>query len=414
MTARGDTPTIVAGFIPLVDCAPLVVASEKGFAGTQGIELKLIRELSWANIRDRVCLGQFDVAHMLAGMPIATTLGVGSISTPMLAPFSLGLNGNAIAVSRRLYRRMLASGGGDDGLREPAAAGAALKCVIAEAAARDEVPLTFGMVFPFSCHNYQLRYWMAAAGIDPDRDVQLMVIPPPLMVESLAAGAVQGFCVGEPWSSIAVDAGLAHVLLPTAALWRASPEKVIGMRVDWAEAHPEELTALIRALDGAARWVDQPENRAELAALLARPEYLDVPAASIARALTGRLIFDPGGEPKPVEDFLVFHRKSANFPWVSHALWLYAQMVRWRQVAPSKAAEAAVRRVFRPDLYRRAMRGGTTPVPADDCKVEGALASEATIAGTGGGVSLGPDRFFDDRVFDPNRVDDYLASLAAP
>ena len=135
------------------------------------------------------------------------------------------------------------------------------------------------MVFPFSCHNYQLRYWMAAAGIDPDRDVQLVVIPPPLMVEEPGRRRRPGLCVGEPWSSIAVDAGLAHVLLPTAALWRASPEKVIGMRVDWAEAHPEELTALIRALD-AARWVDQPENRAELAALLARPEYLDVPAAA--------------------------------------------------------------------------------------------------------------------------------------
>jgi NitT/TauT family transport system ATP-binding protein len=405
-----DAQTVVAGFIPLVDCASLVVAAEKGFAKGEGIELSLVREVSWANIRDRVRLGHFDVAHMLAGMPIAASLGIGSPRTPMLAPFSLGLNGNAITVSSELYARIVAQGG-ENAVGEPAAAGAALKQVVADAAAKGEPPLTFGMVFPFSCHNYQLRYWMAAAGIDPDRDIRLVVIPPPLMVESLLAGAVQGFCVGEPWSSLAVDAGLAHILLPSAALWRASPEKVIGMRALWADKHPETLSALIRALDAAACWADQPANHGELAALLARPEYLGEPAACIARALSGRMIFSTGGEPRPVDDFLVLYRKAANFPWVSQALWLYAQMVRWRQVELSAEREAAVRRVFRPDLYRQALHGWAVPVPLEDCKIEGALASEAAVAAVDGWVSLGPDCFFDARRFDPERLGDYLAAL---
>jgi ABC-type nitrate/sulfonate/bicarbonate transport system substrate-binding protein len=348
---------------------------------------------------------------MLAGMPIAATLGIGSVRTPMLAPFSLGLNGNAITVSRALYRRMFDFAGDEGAMTKPAAAGAALRQVIADAAAKGEPPLTFGMVFPFSCHNYQLRYWLAASGIDPDRDVRLTVIPPPLMVESLSAGDVQGFCVGEPWSTLAVDAALAHILLPTAALWPASPEKVIGMLAGWADVHREKLAALIRALDAAARWVDQPENQAELAALLSQPAYLGAPAASIARALTGRLIFSPGGEPTPVDDFLVFHRKAANFPWVSHALWLYAQMVRWRQVEASPAAEADVRAVFRPDLYRAALQGGPTHLPMDDTKIEGGLTGETAIAGVPRPMHLGPDRFFDGRVFDPNRIDDYLAAF---
>lgn len=266
----------------------------------------------------------------------------------------------------------------DDGatLTDPSAAGAALKKVIENGAARGLPPLTFGMVFPFSCHNYQLRYWLAAVGIDPDRDVRLVVIPSPLMVESLLAGAVGDFCVGEPWSSLAVDAGIAYILVPTAALWPASPEKVIGMRAALADGHADTVAALIRALDAAARWADESGNRRELAYLVARPQYLDAPATTIARALTGQLIFAPGDKFRPVEDFLIFHRKAANFPCISHTLWLYAQMLRWRQVEPS------VRSVFRPGLYRCALAGRGTPIPACDVKVEGARRTETTTPGS--------------------------------
>ena len=163
------------------------------------------------------------------------------------------------------------------------------------------------------------------------------------------------------------------------------------MRALWADKHPETLSALIRALDAAARWAAQPANHGELAALLAQPEYLGVPAACIARALSGRMIFSAGAEPRPVDDFLVFHRKAANFPWVSQALWLYAQMVRWRQVEPSAKREATVRRVYRRDLYRQALHGRAMLVPLEDCKVEGALAGEAAVAAVEGWVSLGPD-----------------------
>ena len=184
------------------------------------------------------------------------------------------------------------------------------------------------------------------------------------------------------------------------------------MSVVWADLHPEVLAALIRSLDAAARWADEPRNCRELAELLARPPYLDTPAASIARALTGRLVFAQGDDPRPVEDFLVFHRKAANFPWISHALWLYAQMLRWRQVEPSAQAEGVVRSVFRPDLYRCALAGRRTPIPTCDVKVEGVRPTETTIAGTNGPVSVGPDLFFDGRAFDPDHIGDYLAGLS--
>ena len=207
---------------------------------------------------------------------------------------------------------------------------------------------------------------------------------------------------------------LGALLMPTAALWRASPEKVIGMRAAWANDHADTLAALIRSLDAAACWADDSGNHRELADLLAQPRYLDTPAASIDRALTGQLIFAEGDKSRPVEDFLVFHRKAANFPWISHALWLYAQMLRWRQVEASAQAEAAVRSVFRPDLYRWALAGRGTPIPACDVKVEGVRPTETTIAGSNGPVSVGPDLFFDRRDFDPDRIGDYLAAFSPP
>lgn len=390
-TGSGRRPSVVTlGFIPLTDCAVLAVARERGFAAAEGIELQLQREVSWANIRDKVALGHFQGAQMLAGMPIAASLGINQRAVPMLVPFCLNRNGNAITVSTALHQDLVAIGGlgGDESV---AAAGAALRRVIAARRAAARPPLTFGMVFPFSCHNYELRYWLAACGIDPDSDVHLVVVPPPLMVDSLRNAQVDGFCVGEPWNSLAVEAGLGRIIVAKSELWRQGTEKVLGVPAAWAIDNANTLAGLIRALDRAAAWADDPANRAALAELLAAPAYLDMPATIVARALTGEMAIGPIDRRRTLADFLVLHRAGANLPSVDHALWIYSQMLRWGQVTRRQEDEAAIRATYRPDIYRAVMTGQpwTPQAPAADRAVDA-------------------PSFFDGRPFDPADIIAYL------
>ena len=367
---------VILGFIPLLDCASLIVAAERGFAAEEDLELALVRETSWANIRDRVVIGHFDAAHMLGPMTVASTLGIGHVKVPVIAPFALGLGGNAITVSLRLWEQMTnegASAGSD-----PGSHAAALRRV---AASRQRAePLTFAMVYPFSCHHYELRYWLAAAGIDPDRDVRLVVIPPPFLVDALRAGQIDGFCVGEPWNSVAVHAGVGTILLPTTAIWPFSPEKVLGCRLEWAQRHPKQLACLQRALYRASQWCERPENHAGLATLLAQPRYIGAPADLLRRALQGQLTLTTNSAPVQLENFYIPARHQATFPWVSHALWFYSQMLRWKQIEFSAKHLAAVRSTYRPDLYRAALAAINPDIPVEDSKVE---------------------RFFDGEAFDP-------------
>ncbi|HEY6926643.1 MAG TPA: CmpA/NrtA family ABC transporter substrate-binding protein, partial [Steroidobacteraceae bacterium] len=255
---------------------------------------------------------------------------------------------------------------GDFTLRQ----GAALKRVIVARERAKLEPLTFGMVYPFSCHNYELRYWLAAAGIDPDRDVRLAVIPPPFLADALRVGQIDGFCVGEPWNSVAVDAGVGAIVTPTTALWPLSPEKVLGLRAEWAPRYPEELSGLLRAIYRAAAWAERPENHAEVAKLLASPSYVGVSAELLHRALAGRLALQPGAQPTQVRGFFVPSSHAATFPWVSHAIWIYEQMVRWRQVEFLPEYAAAARATYRPDLYRAALEPLDIDVPTTDLKSE--------------------------------------------
>jgi len=243
----GALAEIHAGYIPLVDCGALVAARELGFDRRHGIDLRLHREVSWANIRDKVNVGVLDCAHMLAPMPIASSLGIGHVREPVIAPMALGLNGNAITVSRSLFTHM-ADIDGENARAGGMAAASALAKVVAERRKKGAEPLTLGMVYPFSCHNYELRYWLAAAGIDPDVDLRLVVIPPPLMAASLRAGQIHGFCVGEPWNSLAVEQGIGRIVATKTELWRNSPEKVLGMRLSWAEANPVQSPFTIWSL----------------------------------------------------------------------------------------------------------------------------------------------------------------------
>jgi ABC-type nitrate/sulfonate/bicarbonate transport system substrate-binding protein len=410
--AAGGAHQLTLGFIPLVDCAPLVAAAEMGFAAAEGLALDLVRETSWANIRDRVMLGHFHAAHMLGPLPIASTLGIGShIEAPMVAPFSFGLGGNAVTVSMRLYKEIRDAGAaGGDG---PAGVARAIAAVVAKRRAAGAAPLTIAMVFPFSGHNYELRYWLASAGLDPDRDVRLVVLPPPFMVDALAEGHVDAFCVGEPWNSIAVDRGVGAIVVTKSALWRQGPEKVLGLRTDFAEREPEALFALIRALYRASAWAGDPRNRDALAELVARPAYVGGTAATIRRALSGDVVTEPGGTPAAIPDFLVFHDHAANFPWQSHALWFYSQMVRWGQTDYSAERAEIARRVYRPDLYRAALKPTEADLPNASSKVEGALTRPTPVASRMGRMVLGPDGFFDGLPFDPDDLPGYLTRLRA-
>jgi len=411
-TVRPDSNRLVrVGFIPLLDIAVLVAAEEQGFAAREGLSLQLIRDVSWANIRDRLAFRQFDVAHMLAPMTVASCLGLGSNPSPTLAPFALGRGGNAVTLSVGLYRDMQALAG-LDGSEDALTNARALAQVIAARRQAGQRPLVFAMTYPFSSHNYEFRYFMAAAGIDPDRDVTMTVVPPPLTADAMAAGAIDGFCVNAPWNMIAVERGVGRVVAVKADIWPAAPEKVLGVRPDWAEAQPETLSRLIVALDGAARWCDEPGNRPTLAAMLAEPAYVGGSPELIGSLLADRFLVDPDGTVRAIPDYLTFHREAANFPWVSEALWLYAQMARWGQAAFSEDGMKAAASAYRPDLYRHALGRSATPIPILDRKLEGSD-RPVEIATTQGPMALRPDPFIDGRSFDSERLADYVARFPA-
>ena len=408
MSADGTPTHLRAGFIPLLDSAILIVAAEKGFAETQGLALDLVRETSWANIRDRTAIGHFDVAHMLAPMPIAASLGLTSLAVPMIAPMAMGLGGNAVTVSRALWQALADAGAPGDG--DPARVGAALKAVIAARKMRGAPRLTLAIVHPFSGHNYELRYWLAACGIDPERDVALTVVPPPFMADALAAGRIDGYCVGEPWNTAAVATAAGNIVTTKAAIWRSSPEKVIGMRAAWAESNRGRVERLVAALYHASLWCDDPANQPELAQILSRPAYIDQPADLLLPGLSNRISLGASA-PREVRDFLFFARKAATFPWISHALWFFTQMVRWGQVSLTPATLAAARRTYRSDIYRSALGPLGVPLPGGSSKVEGALLRETPVASSSGALWLGPDGFFDGRAFDPDDLESYVAEL---
>lgn len=405
------TPSnLIIGFVPLLDSATLIAAVEKGFTAAEGLEITLVRETSWANIRDRIAVGHFDAAQMLGPMAVASSLGIGHLTMPMVAPISLGLGGNAITVSSGLWAQMHDSGAvlGAD----PAVQGAALKRVVAKRAAAGQEPLTFAMVYPFSCHNYELRYWLAACGIDPDHDVQLVVIPPPFLVDAMREGQVDGFCVGEPWNSLAVESGVGCIVNTTSEIWRLSPEKVLGCRADWAQRHPEQLAALVRAIYRAAKWCENSLHHAELAQLLAEPRFVGAPTEILRRALGGYLRLAPGSEVQALPDFFVFSRHTATFPWASHALWFYTQMLRWQQTKALPQAAVAARATYRPDLYRAALEPLNVQAPLTDFKVERSTASSLAITADGDSPEWVSEGFFDGRSFEPEDIQGYLASFS--
>lgn len=389
--SQAPLPEIHAGFIPLTDCAPLVVAKQMGFDRANGFSLTLHKEVSWANIRDKVEAGYLDCAIALAPMPLASTLGLGGrppVAT--VAVMATSLNGNAVTLSVALFEEMLLADR-DNALAGGMRSAKALATVIQARNRAGLEPLTFGMVYPFSCHNYDLRYWLASAGVDPDADVNIVVVPPPLISESLKAGRIDGFCVGEPWSSVAVDEGHGVIVATKAELWNLSPEKVLMLRQSFVSENTDLTAALIRCLVQACDWIDGPANRRSAVEWLSRPEYVGVRSDLVLRALMNDLRRGHADLPGPEGDVLVFSRHHATFPWRSHARWLLTQMVRWGQVrAPFEIGEVADA-VYRTDLYREATSQLGKPLPAVDLKPEG------------------EPSFFGGDSFDPSKPASYIA-----
>jgi ABC-type nitrate/sulfonate/bicarbonate transport system substrate-binding protein len=343
------------GFIPLLDCALLVVAQEVGMARQQGLTLRLLRESSWANIRDRVAIGHFDAAHMLAPMVVAESVGAGHLDTPFMTPMVLSSGGNAITVSRALWEAMQEAGAAINA--QPAVQAQALAQVVARRAAAGQPQLTLAMVFPFSCHHYQLRDWLQSGGVDADRDVRLVVLPPPLLVDALRSGQVDGFCVGEPWNSLAVDTGIGVIAAVCSDIWPQRPEKVLGMRARFAEEKPEVVAALVRALQGASRWVSDAANHQDLARLLGQPRYVGAPARLLQAALGGSIRASLGHDALLRPEFLRLGGP-ASVPREEDARLLLGKMEHCGQVVPDEAARARAVRSFRGDLFAAATGQG--------------------------------------------------------
>lgn len=383
-----------AGFIPLVDASLLIAAVEFGFAAKQGLTLDLVKDVSWANVRDRLAFQQFDIAHMLSPMPVASMLGLGSNPSPTVTAFSLGQGGNAITLSTRLFQRMLDTGRITDTSNALDNA-KALALVLAQMRKAHEPAPTLGVTYPFSSHNYEFRYWLAAGGINPDRDVKLVVVPPPLTSDALAAGAIDGFCVGAPWNMVASKRGTGRIVATKQDIWPSAPEKVLGMRPQWAEDNQDTVARLIVALDQTGQWCDQPENHASLAEALSSERYIGASDDIIRHVLAGEFNVDAKGNRRIVDHYFRFHTKSANYPRPSQALWIYSQMIRWGQVQYSEDGMKQAASAYRPDIYRAAL-GLPEDLAIDDFRLEG---------------NHKDDPFIDGFVFDQSRLEDYAKAF---
>jgi ABC-type nitrate/sulfonate/bicarbonate transport system substrate-binding protein len=367
-----NTPLRI-GYIPLIDATALIVAADCGFTTAEGLTVDLVREVSWSNVRDKLNLGLFDAAHLLSPVAIASSLGIGHVRVPIVAAFNLGLNGNAITVSPRLYADLSALAAGD--LSDPKVSARALARLVAERKSRGVDPLTFGMTFPFSHHNYQLRFWMAAGGVDPDEDVRLVVLPPPYMVESLTSGHVDGFCVGAPWNSLAVDLGVGHILHFGCEIQSRVTEKVFAVREQWASEHPDTLAALVRALSAAAEFSENQDNLDTVSKAVAR--RVGVEPELVVRALTGHLKVAPEGLVRTDPRYMMISQNGADRPNPAQAAWVYAQIVRWGQAPMSEESLVTAQAVFRPDLYDAAVGKAPAAGPSEPSDGIGAFAGPA-------------------------------------
>ena len=381
-----EKPQLKFGFIKLTDMAPLAIAKEKGFFEDEGLFVSVEAQSNWKNILDRVIDGQLDGSHMLAGQPIAAQAGFGR-QAELVTPYSMDLNGNGITVSNDVWAKMKPNVKKDaEGKPVHPISAESLKPVIEEYKG-DGKAFKMGMVFPVSTHNYEIRYWLAAAGINPgmytasniqgqvDADVLLSVTPPPQMPATLEAGTIYGYCVGEPWNQQAVFKGIGVPVTTNYDIWKNNPEKVFVLTKAFTEKYPNTTVAITKALIRAGKWLDTPGNRKEAVEILSRPEYVGAPVNVLANSMTGTFEFEKGDK-RQMEDFNVFYRYNATYPFYSDAVWFLTQMRRWGQIPDAKPADwyaSKAKDIYKPGIWKKAAallvaegKIPATDVPATD------------------------------------------------
>ena len=365
--AAVEKPQLTFGFIKLTDMAPLAIAKELGYFEEEGLFVSVEAQSNWKNILDRVIDGQLDGSHMLAGQPIAAGSGFGR-QAELVTPFSMDLNGNGITVANAIWDEMKPHVK-KDGSGKPIhpITADALAPVVASYR-KDGKPFKMGMVFPVSTHNYEIRYWLAAAGLHPgmysadniqgqiDADVLLSVTPPPQMPATMEAGTIYGYCVGEPWNQQAVFKGIGVPVTTNSDVWKNNPEKVFVLRKDFVEKYPNTTKAITKALIRAGKWLDDPANRPTAVGILSRPDYVGADSVVLANSMTGTFEFEKGDK-RAMPDFNVFYRYDATYPFYSDGIWFLTQMRRWGQIPESKPADwyhETIKEIYRPDLWRSA------------------------------------------------------------
>jgi nitrate/nitrite transport system substrate-binding protein len=372
-----ESPKVRIGIIALTDCSSIVMAHELGLFRKHGIESTVSKEASWAVIRDRLTLGENQATHMLLGMPYASTVGLlGAPVKPMIIPFYLNRNGQAITLTRALLHR---------GARTPQQ----IKPLALEAKAKGQ-PLAFAMTYPPGTHAMWMRYWLASGGINPDRDVSLITIPPPQMVANMKVGKMDGFCVGEPWNARAIADGIGFTAITTQQMWRDHPEKVLAFTEEYVQKNPRTVKAVMRAVLEASQWIDKPENRPRLAEVVSQAQYINCPKEIILGRLLGD--YDYGDGRKETDKlYMTFFDRHTNFPLKSHGLWWLSQFRRWGMVKEPPDYKRIVERVHRPDLFREVAGELGVQTPREDMKKE---------------------TFWDGVTFDPADPEKYAKSFA--
>ena len=409
------------GFIKLTDMAPLAIAYEKGFFEDEGLYVSIEAQANWKVLLDRVIDGELDGAHMLAGQPLGATIGIGT-KADIITAFSMDLNGNAITVSNDTWEKMkpFIEKGADGKPVHPIKADA-LKPVVEEYKDAGK-PFNMGMVFPVSTHNYELRYWLAAGGINPgfyapekgdnsgqlSGDVLLSVTPPPQMPATVEAGTIQGYCVGEPWNQQAVFKGIGVPVVTDYEIWKDNPEKVFGVSKEWAEKYPNTHIHVVKALIRAAKWLDENNNanRPEAVSILAKSAYVGADREVIANSMTGTFEYEKGDK-RDVPDFNVFFRHNATFPYYSDAIWYLTQMRRWGQISEAKPDDwymDIAKKVYRPDIYKQAV---------ESLLEDGVMsASDFPDLNTTDGFRGPQKHFIDNIVYDGHQPNAYLEKFS--
>ena len=405
-----EKPQLTFGFIKLTDMAPLAIAKEMGYFEDEGLFVTLEAQANWKNVLERVINGELDGSHMLAGQPIAAAAGFGS-QAALVTPFSMDLNGNAITVSNEIWSKMKPNVPKDPSGKpiHPIKADA-LKPVV-ESYKKQSKPFNMGMVFPVSTHNYEIRYWLGAAGINPGMytadniqgqvgaDVMLSVTPPPQMPATLEQGNILGYCVGEPWNQQAVFKGIGVPVVTNLDIWKNNPEKVFVMTKEFTEKNPNTAKAITKALIRAGKWLDDPKNRATAVGILSKPAYVGADSAVIANSMTGTFEFEKDDK-RTMPDFNVFFKYDATYPFYSDGIWFLTQMRRWGQITEEKPEEwyhNTIKDVYRPDIWTAA---------AKELLAEGKL--EATDIPSTDGYKPATKDFIDGVEYDGKKPLEYL------